>query len=661
VSEAGERAVLVCGLGRLGRLCVATLAEFGVPLHAIDVEEVEGLDAPELSRALQSFTAGDFRRPAVLSRAGVEQCRAVLLVASDERANVAGAFAVRRLNAEARIVIRSAQADLNDLLAAQLGNFVAFEPMQLAAPAFALAALGVETIGLFRVHGRIVRLRRHAVGHDAAWNGRTIAELSTGHRRVLGRRGADSAAAGEPRAFHEEPADARLATGDVVTTVEIEDESAAAWDDARSPAWEPSEPARAPLLARASGALAAVWRGGTQMQRVAAWSMGALLLLFVAGVFLFKAEYPDISVRDALNVATVLVLGGYDNLFGQLRLPFPIAWWLHAFSVLLTVAGTLATGIVYGFITERIVSMRLQSPWQRQALPRRGHVVLFGAGRLARETAQVMQRMRCRVVSIGEAPIPEARVPHVTGPPRDAMVRAGVEGARSLMALTDDEVANLGITLAARRRGPRCTLVLRSDDAHFSENVAKLVPGLRAIGVYGPAAEAFAAAAFGENVFGLTHLEEQTVLVVEYEVERGDTLEGRLVGEAAYGYGIVPLLLARGRGSGHEAFPSDDLRLEPGDRLTALATVEALRDVERGRARPRGFVVHLDAALSKEAAFDGAMTVARITGCEVAHARTVLTVLPVRLDVPLYEPQAQRLVRELAKVRVTARVDPAGS
>jgi Trk K+ transport system NAD-binding subunit len=267
--------------------------------------------------------------------------------------------------------------------------------------------------------------------------------------------------------------------------------------------------------------------------------------------------------------------------------------------------------------------------------------------------------MHCRVVSIGEAPIPEARVMHVAGPPRDAMERAGVEAARSLMALTDDEVANLAVTLAARRKGPRCTLVLRSDDVHFSENVAKLVPGVRALGVYGPAAEAFAAAAFGENVFGLTHLDDRTVLVVEYEVERGDTLEGRLVGEAAYGYGLVPLLLARGRGTGAEPFPSDDLRLELGDRLTVLATVEALRDVEHGRAQARRFEVHLEAALSKEAAFDGAMIVARVTGCEVAHARAVLSALPVRLDVLLYEPQARRLVRELAKVRVTARVDSA--
>jgi Trk K+ transport system NAD-binding subunit len=657
--EASEKAVLVCGLGRLGQHCVATLAEFGVPLHGIDAGEPEQLVVTDLASKLQSFTAGDFRRPGVLSRAHVEECRAVLLVASDERANVAGAFAARRLNPDARIVIRSAQPDLNELLAAQLGNFVAFEPMQLAAPAFALAALDVETVGLFRVHDRVFRLRRHAIGPHGAWKGRTIAELSTARTRVLARH---TGGPGErPRGFHEDEPEGRVGAGDVVTTVEIEEDGATARSDAHGRALELPEPPRAPWRVRAWQALRALWRGGTQMQRVATWSVAALFTLFVTGVVLFKAEYPEISLRDALNVATVLVLGGYDNLFGQLRLPFPIAWWLHAFSVLLTVAGTLATGIVYGFITERIVSMRLQSRWQREALPRSGHVLLFGAGRLARETAAELRRLRCRVVSIGESPIPEARVPHLSGPPREAMERARVEGARSLMALTDDEVANLGVTLAARRKGSSCTLVLRSDDLHFSENVAKLVPGVRAIGVYGPAAEAFAAAAFGENVFGLSHLEDRTVLAVEYEVEPGDTLDGRLLGDVAYGYGLVPLLCSRRRGGGgHDAFPSDDLRLEPGDRITALATVDALREVERGRMRPRRFYVRLESATTSEAAFDGAMTVARVTGCEVAHARAAMSELPVRLDVRLYEPQALRLVRELAKVRVIARVDAAG-
>jgi hypothetical protein len=46
--------------------------------------------------------------------------------------------------------VRSAQVNLNRLLASQLGNLAAFEATQLPAPAFAMAALGTDTVGWFQ-------------------------------------------------------------------------------------------------------------------------------------------------------------------------------------------------------------------------------------------------------------------------------------------------------------------------------------------------------------------------------------------------------------------------------------------------------------------------------------------------------------------------------
>jgi hypothetical protein len=45
----------------------------------------------------------------------------------------------------------------------------------------------------------------------------------------------------------------------------------------------------------------------------------------------------------------------------------------------------------------------------------------------------------------------------------------------------------------------------------------------------------------------------------------------------------------------------------------------------------------------------------RISGCDLATGQQVVKSLPSTLDVPLYEQQAERLVRELGKVRVKAR------
>lgn len=68
---------------------------------------------------------------------------------SNERINAKTAVVARSQFHYTRLVIRSGQTNLNQRLAEHLGNFLTFEPTKLSADAFALAALGTETKGLF--------------------------------------------------------------------------------------------------------------------------------------------------------------------------------------------------------------------------------------------------------------------------------------------------------------------------------------------------------------------------------------------------------------------------------------------------------------------------------------------------------------------------------
>ncbi len=382
--------------------------------------------------------------------------------------------------------------------------------------------------------------------------------------------------------------------------------------------------------------------------------------LYLVGSWLYWAHYPEIGLRDALNVGMVLILGGYDNLFGQLRLPFTIPAWLHIFSVVLSVSGTVGIGILYAFLTERVLSVRFQFRRHRSPLPRGNHVILIGTGSLGEQIAAFLREHKQPLIVLDEgrtasdaAPFPLA-VPYVVGKLEDSIDKVRLRTARSVVALTDDEVANLEAALVARKANPSCTVIIRSDDALFRENIAKLVVGARPPGVYALAAEAFATTAFGESVHGLLRFGDKTGVVTEYLVGAGDTLIGRLVCEVAYGFDVVPVLLQRD-GKSPESFPTDDTRLEENDRLVVLATTEGLRDIEYGSVRPARCRVHVDAAASHEAGFDGAIVIVRLSGCDLATAQDVINSLPATLEVPLYEQQAERLVRELGKVRVIAR------
>jgi voltage-gated potassium channel Kch len=160
---------LVCGLGSLGQFCVSALAEFGVEVNAITLTKPTSWDIPEVPDVVDELFFGDCRDLALLKKARVQDCRAVLLVASDERINIETAFAVRRLNPDARLVVRSSKEKLNGLLTQKLGNFVAFEPTQLSASAFAIAALDNEIRGFIDLDGYRLRVVKMTIDPDHRW------------------------------------------------------------------------------------------------------------------------------------------------------------------------------------------------------------------------------------------------------------------------------------------------------------------------------------------------------------------------------------------------------------------------------------------------------------------------------------------------------------
>ncbi len=266
------------------------------------------------------------------------------------------------------------------------------------------------------------------------------------------------------------------------------------------------------------------------------------------------------------------------------------------------------------------------------------------------------------LVGVDEAPIEASILPDVAmqiGPLRQALLRANVGAAKAAIVVLDDQVANLEVSLLVHSLNPACNVVFRTADQQLARNVASLVPSSTGISDSSIAAEAIAGAAFGENILAAFNLDNRSVLVTEYTIIAEDTLHGRQIAEVAYGFGAAPILHRRG---GAIAFdPSDDIRLEIGDTLFVLATVDGLRRVEKGeRVRP-DWRLWIESSPNADAAFEAANTIARISGCPLAVARAAMASLPVRLETALYQPQGARLARELRKLIVFSRLEgPAG-
>lgn len=651
---------IVCGLGSLGQNCVSAIHEFGGSVSAIEQGHPASWEVADLPNFLENLVIGDCRQSAILEMAGIYKARAILLVTSNERVNLETAFAARSLNPKIRLIVRSAKQNLNDLLTEHLGNFIAFEPTQLPATAFALAALSDEVMGFFTLDGQLMRVVQREIEQNHKWcEVRMIYELNTRSRRILDHR-SNTQIGKDLGSFNQLEPEARIKPKDTLTYIELVEP-----DAKRSPHHK--------NLSQKFGALIRNL-GWTNLQqnfanyrswlaesrtRMAATLCGLVVVTLIGiGTILFRVYYPGISLVDAFYATVALLLSGYGDLFGSIISDDPAPPWLRFFGLTLTISGTALLGLLYGLLTESLLSARFQFLSRRPPVPEQDYVILVGLGRVGQRVAKFLQEFKQPLVAIASSEVDPTLLPDIpliSGNINSALEKISLVKAKSLIAVTDDEMLNLELAMMTHAANPDCRLVIRTLEQGFTKNLAQLLPYADVLCANSISAEAFAAAAYGENVISLFRLNNQTVLVTEYFIEIGDTLNGLILAIVGYGYGVIPILYQEPQGKA-KFMPMDDIRLSQGDRLVVLATIKSLQAIEIGTLVPPTCYVYIEHPLNKTAIFEGANVIVRVCNCPMPTARLLMENLPNRLDIPLYKLQAQRLVRELIKAQVSGYI-----
>lgn len=317
-------------------------------------------------------------------------------------------------------------------------------------------------------------------------------------------------------------------------------------------------------------------------------------------------------------------------------------------------------GVLYALLTQALLSSRFQLTKRRPPIPQNNHVIVIGLGRVGQRVISILQEFKQSIVGITDNSQFDSTlfpsVPLIIRNISEALTQVNLPTAKSIIIVTDDEMLNLEIGLMARAANPNCHLVIRTMERSLSESLTELLPQTNVLCAYEVAAEAFAGAAFGENVLNVFRMGNQTILVTEYQIEAGDTLNGLLLSEVAYGYGVMPIL-HQTKLNAPKFIPSDDILLSIGDRLVVLATIEGLRAVEQGcNIAPKTWKIKIEQALTPDAAFEGANIIVRISGCQLSLARNLMNNLPATLPVALYKHQAYRLVEDLRRSRVFSHI-----
>ncbi|NEZ62430.1 potassium transporter TrkA [Leptolyngbyaceae cyanobacterium CCMR0082] len=676
---------IVCGLGSLGQQIILNLTKFSfdsfeVQIAGIDRAPVTEWEVENLPDMLsQAPIVGDCRRDHVLQEAGIEQCRAILIVTSDESTNVQTAIAVRRLNPQVHIIVRSSRHGLNQLLNRQLGRFVALDATELPAMTFALAGLEDNTLSVFNIDTFQFRVvERQITARDPQYCNMPVHRLHRQQVRLLNLKPFSNPhqpigwATTASSMFHRWQPHVRVQAGDQVAYVEVKTltHSQIEHMPTRSGPWSKLRQGIGDVIdGEWRRRLWGFWHSANQqsLRRVVAIALTTALVLWTTGTLLLYFNIPTISFTKAIVLGAILILGGYGDVFGGFEDSGAQGWVLLTCLLIATVSLLMVIGVL-GLLADQLLSSRFEFLQRRPKVPKKNHVIVVGLGRVGKRVVRILQDLRQPLVAIThhlDSPALRNQIPLLEGPMLQQLQEAHLSTARSVIAVTDDPVLNLEVALLAaealeNEKRP-FTPVIRTLSQLFSDNIKAFLPQARSFSVYALSAEAFAGAAFGENILGLFRLNQQTILITEYAIEYGDTLNGKPLAEIAYGYGVVPILLRQRQPSKQYQdypMPSDDLRAHLGDKLYVLSSINGLRRIERGEMTPpRQWLLEVDSPLNPTMLSEAGSLLAKLSNVQLDKCRQLMKTLPNTLQLSLYDYQAHRLMQELKRC-VPIRLSP---
>ena len=206
----------------------------------------------------------------------------------------------------------------------------------------------------------------------------------------------------------------------------------------------------------------------------------------------------------------------------------------------------------------------------------RDHIILCGLGAVGIKILEhlVMFNKQVIVIDIKENndyinTARDMKVPVIHGDVRrqNTLEKANVSQAQSLIAATDNDLANLEAALNARAQNPDIRVVLRVFDSGFADKIRDGFQFGTAFSTQGISAPAFAMAAIDPSVIGSFFIGENLMLNVQLTIQENSMLDG-MDSDEFIDKGAYAILIHEDLNTGKKKInPSDPVCLKSGDRL----------------------------------------------------------------------------------------------
>ena len=222
--------------------------------------------------------------------------------------------------------------------------------------------------------------------------------------------------------------------------------------------------------------------------------LAAAIVVFLAATVFFGIVFRKDAITAAYFVVTTMTTTGYGDITPTTHLG-------QVATMILEVLGVAFSGISIAFVTTALTRAQFTALQGLRQIRTRGHVVVCGSGNVGTRVIEFMRMLGMPVVVID--PVPDAEIVEqsrvrmielLTGDAtRDGTLDlCNLPLARSLIALTSSDTANLEVALGARGRNPHLQVVMRVQDDAFAGSVGRQFEAIQTVSTSSLAAPAFA-------------------------------------------------------------------------------------------------------------------------------------------------------------------------
>jgi voltage-gated potassium channel len=315
----------------------------------------------------------------------------------------------------------------------------------------------------------------------------------------------------------------------------------------------------------------------------------SVVFLLSASVFYFcypRADLPhqQLTFLGAAH-ATWLML------FFENPLPYVDSWALTPLFFGLPIFGLVivAEGVVHlGNLLFQ--QKRYSKEWQQMiASTYEKHVVVCGLGNVGIRVVQHLLRLGEKTVAIESDPtarfIKEAEaleVPVLVGDVRDisTLEKASVKHAKAIIAVTDNDLANLEACLTAREVNPDLRVVIRMFDQKLAKKIEKSLGIGAAYSSSARSSRLFAQAAVSENILDSFEFGGTIINAYQLVVKANTALVGATIDDVRRNHEVTVLLHEKHEGElDWNPSPNNILRVD--DKLLIMTDQDGIKRMEK--------------------------------------------------------------------------------